>query len=130
MACGWSVQNARTTCGCEYTYCWLQRRLTRTHTPPQAATLDGWKAVPANQEVQLAAAVMLGPVSVAIEADQAAFQHYKSGIFNDKTCGEKVDHGVLVASPRTWFLDLFLKILYVTSSWYQVPMLVGFYTRC
>lgn len=65
-------------------------------THRDAATLDGWQAVATNSEAQLAAAAMLGPVSVAIEADQAGFQHYKSGVFNDPTCGTKVDHGVLV----------------------------------
>ena len=34
------------------------------------------------------------PVSVAIEADQSAFQFYKKGIF-DAPCGTSLDHGVL-----------------------------------
>lgn len=69
--------------------CWLSA------TKSDAATLDGWKAVPVNSEEQLAAAVMRGPVSVAIEADQAAWQSYKSGVF-DAPCGTKIDHGVTV----------------------------------
>merc|ERR1712083_1238601 len=40
-------------------------------------------------------AVAKGPVSVAIEADQMAFQTYKSGVLT-KTCGAKLDHGVLI----------------------------------
>jgi len=35
------------------------------------------------------------PISIAIEADQAIFQGYKGGILSG-TCGENLDHGVLV----------------------------------
>jgi C1A family cysteine protease len=41
------------------------------------------------------AAVAKGPVSVAIEADQSAFQSYRSGIVKSG-CGTQLDHGVLV----------------------------------
>ena len=51
--------------------------------------------MPPNDDAQLAAAVALGPVSVAIEADQDGFQHYTSGVF-DAACGVNLDHGVLV----------------------------------
>ena len=35
------------------------------------------------------------PVSVAVEADSAVFQMYKSGVLDDSACGESVNHGVL-----------------------------------
>jgi len=47
-------------------------------------------------EGALEAAVAKQPVSIAIEADQPAFQHYTSGVLTDSACGEKLDHGVLV----------------------------------
>ena len=40
-------------------------------------------------------AVALNPVSIAIEADQYAFQFYHKGVYEGK-CGDKLDHGVLL----------------------------------
>jgi C1A family cysteine protease len=42
------------------------------------------------------AAVNLGAVSVGVEADQYAFQHYTGGVIDDKYCGTLVDHAVVV----------------------------------
>jgi len=47
-------------------------------------------------ESALEAAVAQQPVSVAIEADQAVFQHYTGGVLTDDACGSQLDHGVLV----------------------------------
>ncbi|RHY22191.1 hypothetical protein DYB32_009580 [Aphanomyces invadans] len=57
--------------------------------------VTGFTDVASNDEHALKAAVAQQPVSVAIEADQPEFQFYKSGVFN-KSCGTKLDHGVLV----------------------------------
>merc|ERR1712194_592228 len=40
------------------------------------------------------------PISIGIEADQPAFQHYTSGVVTG-TCGAKVDHGVLLVGYGT-----------------------------
>lgn len=56
--------------------------------------ISSYQDVQADNEQQLAAAVEQQPVSVAIEADQSAFQFYKSGVF-DAPCGTALDHGVL-----------------------------------
>ncbi|CAJ1408233.1 unnamed protein product [Effrenium voratum] len=45
-------------------------------------------------------AVSQQPVSVAIEADQTAFQLYKGGILTQE-CGKKLDHGVLLVGYGT-----------------------------
>merc|ERR1711959_17857 len=62
--------------------------------------VTSFKDVTPNSESQLAAAVTLGPVSVAIEADQQGFQHYSSGVFSG-TCGTNLDHGVLAVGFGT-----------------------------
>jgi len=51
-------------------------------------------------ETALMAAVNIGPVSIAIEADQAVFQLYTSGVIT-KGCGTKLDHGVLIVGYGT-----------------------------
>ena len=49
---------------------------------------------------QLKAAIAKGPVSVAIEADQFAFQAYTSGVITSG-CGQNLDHGVLAVGYGT-----------------------------
>jgi C1A family cysteine protease len=61
---------------------------------PVAATLSSFKDVPANSDDALVAAIALQPVSVAVEADQSAFQFYSGGVMTG-TCGTALDHGVL-----------------------------------
>jgi len=51
--------------------------------------------VTSDDETSLINAAAVGCVSVAIEADQYAFQYYSSGILSG-TCGTSLDHGVLV----------------------------------
>lgn len=63
-------------------------------TCKEIVKVTGFKDVNPNDEHALQVAVAQQPVSVAIEADQRAFQFYKSGVFN-LTCGTQLDHGVL-----------------------------------
>jgi len=48
-----------------------------------------------DSERALEAAVAQQPVSVAIQADQPVFQHYRHGILTSDACGRNLDHGVL-----------------------------------
>jgi len=48
----------------------------------------------------LQSALQTGPVSVAIEADQSAFQYYSGGVLSSG-CGTSLDHGVLAAGLDT-----------------------------
>jgi len=53
-----------------------------------------------NNENAMLLAVSKQPVSIAIQADQIAFQFYKSGVFTGN-CGTDLDHGVLVVGYGT-----------------------------
>lgn len=55
----------------------------------------GYEEVPEEDGVALKQAVSLAPVSVAVDADSAIFQFYKSGVVDDTACGAHLNHGVL-----------------------------------
>jgi len=61
---------------------------------PSVATITGFTDVPRNSDTALMTAIAQQPVSVAIEADQASFQHYAGGVLT-AACGSNLDHGVL-----------------------------------
>jgi len=60
----------------------------------RAATISSFVDV-RESTTALTSAVCDGPVSVAIEADQSAFQFYSSGVVTGD-CGTNLDHGVLL----------------------------------
>jgi cathepsin L len=62
--------------------------------------ITGYSDVTKDSENAMETAVAAGCVSVAIEADQTAFQFYSSGIL-DGTCGTNLDHGVLLVGYGT-----------------------------
>lgn len=49
--------------------------------------------ITASSDASMMTAISMQPVSIAIEADQRAFQLYSSGVF-DESCGTNLDHGV------------------------------------
>ncbi len=49
----------------------------------------------------LMSAVAQQTVSIAIQANQRAFQHYTSGVLTG-SCGQNLDHGVLLVGYGTW----------------------------
>mmetsp|Transcript_46725 Transcript_46725/g.74799 ORF Transcript_46725/g.74799 Transcript_46725/m.74799 type:complete len:372 (-) Transcript_46725:35-1150(-) len=57
--------------------------------------ITSYTDVDTNDEAALMSAVAQHPVSIAIEADQYAFQFYHSGVLSGR-CGDKIDHGVLL----------------------------------
>lgn len=62
--------------------------------------IKGFVDVQSGNETALQVALVQQPVSVAIEADQAGFQFYSSGIF-DGECGTNLDHGVVLVGYGT-----------------------------
>ena len=56
--------------------------------------------VPAN-ELQLTQYVNQQPTSVSIQASGKSFQLYVSGVYNDPSCGDELDHGVLATGYGT-----------------------------
>lgn len=58
--------------------------------------VTGYNDVTPYDAAQLKAHIARGPVSIAIQANQYAFQSYSSGVLaNDGSCGEQLDHAVL-----------------------------------
>ena len=57
-------------------------------------------SVSANSDNAMMTALAQQPVSIAVQADQSAFQLYKSGVFTG-TCGTNLDHGVLLIGYGT-----------------------------
>merc|ERR1711934_691569 len=55
--------------------------------------VTGFKDI-SNEADLLDAVQNVGPISVAIEADQSSFQYYSSGVLTGN-CGTSLDHGVL-----------------------------------
>jgi cathepsin L len=64
-------------------------------------TVSHHKDVQHNSASQLKAALMIEPVSIAVEADKRIFQMYKHGVITSSTCGKKLDHGVLAVGYGT-----------------------------
>jgi len=73
----------------------------RSSGKPVAATIRSFKDVQTGSESALMSAVNIGPVSIAIEADQSCFQFYSGGILSDPSCGTQLDHGVLAVGYGT-----------------------------
>jgi len=72
-----------------------------TCTKNTKVTPSSYTDVQKNSDDALMSALAKQPVSVAIQANQPAFQFYKSGVLTG-TCGTRLDHGVLATGYGTW----------------------------
>jgi hypothetical protein len=57
------------------------------------------------------------------EADQQSFQFYKSGVFDDPTCGDALDHGVAAVGYGT--SDDGKDYFKVRNSWVSLVLVRG-----
>jgi C1A family cysteine protease len=68
-------------------------------TVDSVSKISGYTDVDQTEDA-LKSAVNVGPVSIAIEADQSGFQFYSGGVFSG-SCGKNLDHGVLLVGYGT-----------------------------
>lgn len=68
--------------------------------------------VPKDDNEEMIAAIDQQPISIAVAAEK--FMHYKSGIFNDWSCGTELDHAILAVGYGEENGNLFYK---VKNSW-------------
>jgi len=68
--------------------------------------------VPKDDNEEMVAAIDRQPISIAVAAEK--FMHYQSGIFNDWTCGNELDHAILAVGYGSENGKLFYK---VKNSW-------------
>jgi len=94
----WVIKNGGIAAEGDYPY---TARDGSCKTVKSASTITAYKDVAQGDEAALLEALKMGPVSVAIEADQMCFQFYHSGVLNDASCGTNLDHGVLAVGYGT-----------------------------
>lgn len=81
--------------------------------PVKGTAVDSWVDVDQTEKA-LMAAVAQQPISVAIEADEMAFQFYSDGVLT-AGCGTNLDHGVLLVGYGT--TDEGVDFWLVKNSW-------------
>ncbi|CAG9335273.1 unnamed protein product [Blepharisma stoltei] len=74
-----------------------------------AAQITNYYDLPSNNQANMLQVVANQPLSVAVEANQAAWQFYQGGILTGN-CGNDLDHGVLIVgynlstNPNYWIV--------------------------
>jgi C1A family cysteine protease len=87
----------------DYPYLAKQGTCNTDCTDVEGSIVSTFIDVPPGDEMALLSALAMQPISIAIEADQFAFQFYKSGVLTDDACGKSgaIDHGVLAVGYGT-----------------------------
>jgi len=91
----WVIDNGGICDWQEYAYVGVQGQCMSANCT-NVATVKAFVNVPTLDEAALMDATYQTVVSTAVEADQAVFQFYTSGIIDSPTCGTELDHGMTV----------------------------------
>ena len=103
------IANKGITSEANYPYTAKDGLCDKTKAAAVVATISSYTDVASKNPTALQNAVAQQPVSIAVEADQSAWQLYKSGVVT-KNCGTNLDHGVLIvgydttANPPYWIV--------------------------
>jgi C1A family cysteine protease len=84
----------------ESTYSYTAKRGSCAASNKGPVQAHSFSDVTPNSPTELLKAVSIQPVSIAIEADQLAFQLYNGGVIS-ANCGTNLDHGVLLTGYGT-----------------------------
>ncbi|CAN0310310.1 unnamed protein product, partial [Ectocarpus sp. 8 AP-2014] len=104
QAFDWIKENGGVCPEDEYPYVGLWppfKTCATTCMPIEGSQVKEWAQVKATDEALMTALATVGPIAIAIEADQMAFQFYSDGVYT-APCGDKLDHGVLAVGYGTW----------------------------
>ncbi|XP_019714561.1 cathepsin S-like, partial [Hippocampus comes] len=68
----------------------------------RAANCSSYRVLPEGDEGALKQALaFVGPISVAIDATSPTFAFYSSGVYDDSSCSQEVNHAVLAVGYGT-----------------------------
>ena len=63
---------------------------------PDVEVIDHQLLDPGDEDLLLEMLIEHGPIAVAIDASLKSFQTYKSGVYYDPKCSDKVNHAMLL----------------------------------
>nr|ABK63481.1 cathepsin S [Channa argus] len=95
------IENQGIESEASYPYIGLEQQC---HYNPEesAANCSQYHFLPEKDEEALKEAIAtIGPISVAIDASKPTFTFYSSGVYDDPTCSEVINHGVLAVGYGT-----------------------------
>ncbi|XP_040900601.1 cathepsin S, ortholog2, tandem duplicate 1 isoform X2 [Toxotes jaculatrix] len=85
-----------------YPYTGLDKQQCRYNPAYRAANCSRYSFLPEGDEGALKEAVAtIGPISVGIDATRPRFAFYRSGVYDDQSCTQDVNHAVLVVGYGT-----------------------------